>query len=361
MRGSLDDLRPDGHARRRSDGTAPVVKILYLVATPPPVVPGTDAVVQEVDLLRAHFGGEAMYLRPAWRGRGWYPRELLGLHRLRAIRYWDSRIDLHHVYAPQLLRLPLLRLVTRPVVYTVTSGLGPASRWPRGADARRLRAIGVPGRADLGALTAHGLTNVRLMPPGIDVARFLDAPVPPGPEFVLLAGSAPWARQQFETKGVDALLEAARVLPDLRLVFLWRGVLLADMLARVARLGLSGRVEILRERVDVSQVLTQVHAAVVLAAGPGLVKAYPHSLLEALAAGRPVLISAGNPMADYVRARECGRVVPRVDSATVVEAIQELRRRYGVYRARASEVDTREFSKEGLVAAYGDLYRSAIG
>ena len=97
---------------------------------------------------------------------------------------------------------------------------------------------------------------------------------------------------------------------DVRLVFLWRGVLLPELVARVRRFEVSERVEILRDRVDVSEVLARVHAAVVLAGQPGLVRAYPHSLLEALAAGRPVLVSDGNPMAEYVRATGCGRVVP---------------------------------------------------
>ena len=47
---------------------------LYHLATSPPILPGTDAIVQEVEMLRAHFGGEAVWLRPAWRARARYPR-----------------------------------------------------------------------------------------------------------------------------------------------------------------------------------------------------------------------------------------------------------------------------------------------
>ncbi len=112
---------------------------------------------------------------------------------------------------------------------------------PPTAFLRRLGAIVVPSRSDLNALTRRGLTNTHLIRPGIDVTRFIDTPVPPGPEFVLLSGSAPWTRSQSRTKGVDALLEAAREMPELRLVFLWRGVLLLELVARVRRLGLQCR------------------------------------------------------------------------------------------------------------------------
>jgi glycosyltransferase involved in cell wall biosynthesis len=332
------------------------VSVLFLVTTPPPVIPGTDAVVQEVELLRSRFGGDVVWLRPSWRARVWYPTSLLGLHCWRVIRRGDGQADVCHVYAPQLFHLPVLRAVTRPIVYTVTSGVGPEGRMPPLAELRRLGAIVVPSRTDLESLTARGLENAHVIIPGIDVGAFVDESSPPGPGFILLAGSAPWAPQHFQTKGVDALLDVVHATPDLRLAFLWRGVLLPDLIARVERLGLAGRVEILRDRVDVSRVLARVHAAVVLATGPGLVRAYPHSLLEALAAGRPVIISDGNPMAEYVRRTDCGRVVPGVDAGALSEAIRALRGSYERYRARAREVGKRDFSQERLVAEYGAVY-----
>jgi len=336
------------------------VSTLFLLTTPPPVIAGTDAVVQEVELLRARFGGELIYLRPFWRARSWYPISLLGLHRLHAIRASSVDVDVCHVYAPQLFNLPVLRAVTRPIVYTVTAGIGPEDQLPPLSYLRRLGAIVVPGRADLEALAGRGLRNLELIIPGIDVNAFAEAPGPSGREFVLLAGSAPWARQQFQTKGVDALLEVARQVPDLRLVFLWRGVLLPDLVDRVRRLGVFERVEILTERVDVGRVLAGVHAAVVLATGPGLVRAYPHSLLEALAAGRPVLISEGSPMTEYVRATECGRVVTGAGVDALGEAIRQLRQNYERYRERAREVGKRDFSQDRLVASYQTLYRALV-
>ena len=317
--------------------------------------------MQQVDLLRARFNGETFWLRPAWRARSRYPRELLGFHRLMALRHWDDQVDLHHVYAPELYRLPILRFLRRPVVYTVTAGVGSARRMPSTAFLQRLRAIVVPSDTDLGTLTRRGLRNVHLIRPGIDTERFADSAAPSGPGFVLLSGSAPWTRGQFSSKGVDALLEVARRMPDMRLVFLWRGLLLPELLARVRRLALSDRVEIVSDWIDVGRVLTRVHAAVVLVGQPGLVQAYPHSLLEALAASRPVLVSGGNPMAEYVRDTGCGRVVPRLGASDLLEAIQQLRQDYAVYQARASEVGKRDFSQAEFVAAHRALYHSLAG
>jgi glycosyltransferase involved in cell wall biosynthesis len=174
--------------------------------------------VQEVELLRARFGGEVVYLRPAWRARARYPRQRLGLHRLAAIRRWDRRVDLHHVYAPQLFWLPLLWLVKRPVVYTVSSGVEAAlaSRWhpPRSCAGSAI----VPSRADREALGRHGLGNAHLIRPGIDLTCFVDTPLPPGSDFILPLGPRPGTRAAWH-RGVDTLLEVARWMPELRLVF----------------------------------------------------------------------------------------------------------------------------------------------
>jgi glycosyltransferase involved in cell wall biosynthesis len=286
---------------------------------------------------------------------------LLGLHHLSSIRELDRHVDLHHVYAPQLYLLPVLWFLKRPTVYTVTADVGPGSRTLPMSFLRRLRAIVVPSRTDLDALERRGIRNVHVIRPGIDVTRFPETPAPRGPEFVLLSGSAPWTREQFLTKGGDTLLEVAREMREIRIVFLWRGVLLRELLGRVRRFGVTAKIEVLRDRVDVSQVLARVHAAVVLAARPGLIRAYPHSLLEALAAGRPVLVSDGNPMAEHVRKTGCGLVVPGLAATDLIEAIHQLRQDYEVYRMRAREVGRRDFSLEELVTAHRTLYQSLTG
>ena len=104
-----------------------------------------------------------------------------------------------------------------------------------------------------------------------------------------------------------------------------------------------------------------VQEVVVLAGQPGLVRAYPHSLLEALATGRPVLVSDGNPMAEYVRETGCGHVVPSLEEPHLIDAIRQLRQSYEAYRARAREVGRRDFSLEALVTAHRNLYQTLAG
>lgn len=336
------------------------MSVLYHLTIPRPQMPALDAVVQEVEALQTHLGGEVLYLNPARRPGSRYPERLYGLHCLLYLRRREATARLHHVYNPHLFFFPYLHWLRRQIVYSVTAGLKPSLRYGQLDSLARLAAIVVSNARDRATLRDLGLSNVRLVRPGIDVACFSPLPPPAGSGFTLLAGSAPWTEVQFGSKGVEALLAAAEVRPDLRLIFLWRGLLFEAMQARVTQRGLQSRVQIINRRVDVNAVLAGVHAAVVLAADATLVKAFPHSLLEALAAGRPVLVGRALPMADYVAQTGCGQVVEAVTPGAVLAAVARLEANYEACRAAALRVGRRDFSQQALVEAYGRLYE-AIG
>ena len=331
------------------------MNILYHLTIPRPARPALDAVVQEVEYLRAWFDGEIVYLNPARRPGSRYPERLYGLHRLLYLRQREATVLLHHVYNPHLFYFPYLRWLRRPIIYSVTAGLRPQ----RPANLKRLgrlAAIVVSNERDQATLRGWELENARVIRPGIDASCFSPTPPPLDSGFTLLAGSAPWTESQFRSKGVEALLEAAEARPDLRLVFLWRGLLFEEMQARVAQRELQARVEVINRQVDVNAVLARVHAAVVLADDATLVKAFPHSLLEALAAGRPVLVSRALPMADYVEQTGCGQVVETVSPEGVLEALERLTMNYNTCQAVVLRVGRRDFSREAMVEAYGQLY-----
>jgi len=177
---------------------------------------------------------------------------------------------------------------------------------------------------------------------------------------MLMVGSAPWTRGQFHTKGVEALLAAAQQDLDLNLTFLWRGVLADEMQRKVDHLNLGDRVSVFNRQVDVNQVLATVHASIVLATDPAIIKSYPHSLLDSLAAGKPVLVSRAIPMADYVEETGCGQVVEAVTPASILEAIEALRRTYNAQRQLAMQVGCRDFSQQAMLASYQQLYRQIL-
>lgn len=334
------------------------MEILYLLATLPPKLPAGEAIAQETGALQRHFGGETLHVNPNQHSPVFIPRLLYGFHKLKQLRAQAARITLYHFYNPDPFPFPFLRYLPRPVIYSVSCGVG--NKRPNVSFFNQLAAVAAADERSLKRLQAWGLTNVALVRPGIDTARFTHSPLPLQGEIRLMAGSAPWTKGQFRSKGVEALLEAARQNPRLHLIFLWRGVLAEEMERRVQQMNLGGQVKVLNGLVDVNGVLAEVHASITLATNPALIKSYPHSLLDSLAAGKPVLVSRSIPMADYVEQTRCGEVAEDVTPADILTAVETLAGHYEARQQAARQVGQRDFSQQAMLTSFKKLYEQVV-
>jgi glycosyltransferase involved in cell wall biosynthesis len=209
-------------------------------------------------------------------------------------------------------------------------------------------------------LRSRGILDVHVVRPGIDLSQIrVTPPLEPDSEFVLLAGSAPWIRRQFDTKGFNLLLKVLLRLPKMKLICLWRGKLFREWSDRIQSLGLTDRVEIIQEKTDISGVLSRCHAAIVLSATADQVKSYPNSLMEALAAGRPVLVSRSNPMSYYVEDNGCGKVIEELCLEELVNAISEMMDEYKNF-TRAASMAGRDLSATKMIDDYRCLYQNMM-
>jgi len=334
------------------------MSVLYLLTVPPPAIEGTEATLQEVSALQSAFAGKSVNLFPLKHPSGLLPKWLYGLHQVGALRAMERDCKLNHVYFSVPYFFPVLRVLRNPLVYTVTASLENYPRPHNLVHLRSLHRIVVSNERDAAALRSWGLTNYSVIPPGIDTSRLAPAlaPLPLAGELTLLMASAPWVRRQFDLKGIDVLLETAARLPSLRLILLWRGLLLDELNERVQRLGLTDRIEIVDRKVAIGDYLGRAHATVLLAKEPDIVKAYPHSLLESLVAGKPVLVGGRIPLADYVRQRGCGIVVEDVGVAALTAAVATLRERYPDLARNAMNIGADAFSVTSLVENHRRLY-----
>jgi glycosyltransferase involved in cell wall biosynthesis len=333
------------------------MNILYHLTILPPKIPECEAISQEVRTLRGYFGGNLIYLNPNPHSLIYLPRALFGFHRLRHLRVLETNLHLHHLYNPDPFPFPILRALRRPVVYSLTGGV---KNQPKVSFFSSLAAVTVTNEGSLKRLKAWGMDNAFLVRPGIDTGQFTHSPLPLRSEIQLMVGSAPWTKGQFHTKGVEALLLAAQQAPHLRLIFLWRGVLADEMEHRVRQMNLEKQVTVLNKQVDVNRTLAGVHASITLATTPIIVKSYPHSLLESLAAGKPVLVSRAIPMADYVEQTGCGKVVDKVTPADILAAIESLANKYDELQKSARQMGRRDFSRERMIASFDRVYRHVL-
>lgn len=334
------------------------MSIAFLIPTPPPVLPRADAYVQEIEALRACFGGRVYHINP----NRFLPRHLpvqiprpfFGLAGLPLLRRAGKRHSIFQIYSPNLYPYPVLRLLPRPVVYNLT-GSAESDR----IDApffNALAAVTVPDSETLNRLRAAGVANARMVRAGVDTGRFTHQPAPLGEQIRLIMASAPWTREQFRTKGVDALLDAARAEPRLHLTLLWRGVLTEEVTRRIRLRGLGERVSVIDQLVDVNELLGSAHAVINLATRGDIVKAFPHSLLESLVAGKPVLVSQAIPMASYVAANRLGVVVGEVSAAAILGALRVLENDYPVLQQRALEAGARDFGINAMLSSFEEVY-----
>jgi glycosyltransferase involved in cell wall biosynthesis len=330
------------------------MNILYHMTNLPPKLPGTEASLQELNTLKEYFGGEVVFVNPNQASPVYLPRLLFGFHLLKQIRAKEAQLQAHHLYNADPFPFPFLRRLKRPVIYSVSSGVG--RQRPNIEFFNSLAAITVADERSLQRLQVWGIKNVHLVRPGIKTEQFSHTPLTFESEIKLMVGSAPWTERQFQSKGLVALLELAQQMPNLRLVCLWRNVLTEQMERRVRQLGLEKRVELINKKVDVNQILAGVHASITLVTDPAIIRSYPHTLMESLAAGKPVIISRSIPMADYVERNGCGTIAENVTPQDISGAIETLIRDYRSYQQNAQHVGASDFTEQKMIDSFKQVY-----
>lgn len=296
------------------------------------------------------------------------PRACLALARFVRAR----RIDMLHAHdLTSALQSSAASLVTgTPVVFTEHSRHYLEERRLRRLEKRVISSM-VSVVAEVSPLLAEASRDrdgvrpekLRVIANGVDVAQFAGA----GPgRFRASLGVAPNQRlvgmvgRLENIKGPQVLLEAfgllARTRPDLVLAFVGPGGLAKPLADRALDLGLGDRVLLAGARDDIPRVLADLDLVVL----PSLSEGLPFALLEAMAAGKPVVASAVGYIPSVLHNGRTGVLSPPGDSESLAAAMAlllenpEVARDMG--RNAQAEVE-RRFSLNGMLEAYDDLYR----
>ena len=316
--------------------------------------------------------------QPAWRGANWLPvyggrgAYAPGLaekaRALGAILRAPRAVDAFHLFfAPNpasgaALR-PVLALKRRPVVHTICSvprSFETAARWISADVTVAL------SEYTAGHLRAAGVPDVRLIPPGIDPDRFgspSECPFPSRPT-LLFAGD-------YEVGGgAERLIECApgvlSAVPDAKFVFACRPKTAeaaggeADARARVADAGLSDSFEFLGEVTDVGVLLRSCTICVLPIDSTWRKMDIPLVLLEAMALGKPVVVTDQPPLSEIL-AGGGGRQVPTHDSDALADTLVSMLSDATVLHALGVEAaaSVREnWNIAALAGRYEELYAS---
>jgi glycosyltransferase involved in cell wall biosynthesis len=244
-------------------------------------------------------------------------------------------------------------------------------RWLARLKYRPYAAVVVLSRAIEAQLTAAGVDDARLVriPSAVDTGRY--RPEPAARERVLSAFGLPdnalvvaVVAQLIERKGHARLLavlpELARAEPRMRVLCFGRGPLEQRLAREIDARGLAEIVTLAGFRTDLPRLMPGFDLVVHPAEREGLGLA----LLEAAAAGVPVVACAAGGVPEVVENGVTGALVPVGDAAALRAAVGRLlaapdeRARLGAAaRVRAE----RRFGVPGMVAAHVSLYERVLG
>jgi glycosyltransferase involved in cell wall biosynthesis len=288
-----------------------------------------------------------------------------------AIREWRPHI-IHTHRAVLHYALPAVVRRARTVVHTVHNLADMEVPWTARAAHRLMFAAGASSVAIGDAVAKsfaamYGLHPRRTIPHGIPVAQFARSPAPRSdwraregvPEDVLVLACVARLSPQ---KNLGCLLEAFARIEGRRLPWLviaGEGPLRADLELRAKALGVGARVRFLGARRDVAEVLRASDIFVLSSEWEG----NPLCVMEAMAAGLPVVSTRVGGVPELVRHDETGVLVSPGDANALSAAIQrvlrdaEMRASMGL---RAAAVARQMLDISTMVLAYANLYEGLL-
>ncbi len=269
---------------------------------------------------------------------------------------YAARFDVNHLFASAGERLLTPMLSRRNGVLTIAKDTATLRGFERNREClKRLRAIVVQGERDGEILRQIGVRqeSIWLIRPGVPVAEYRPARGP----FTILFASSPLNASDFLSRGIYLIIAAAAALPQVRFLFIWRQHHLTKLEGILAESGVTN-VEIKSGVVDdMGAVYDGVHAAIL----PGLEHRSfipcPRSGLEALAHGKPLLLSPLIAIAPEV-ARAGAGVVFEPTVAGLKAAITQLQSGYAGYQANTQSYISDNFSPSIHLELYRRLYRT---
>ena len=217
------------------------------------------------------------------------------------------------------------------------------------------------------SVKAGGLlpSKVPVIHNGVDAEKFaVAAPVslaslgiPPGARVILTVGRLD------PQKGLLVLLDSAKSLvaefPELHFLLVGEGPQRSELETGIRHRGLSGRVHLAGWRADVPQLLKAATIFVL----PSLWEGLPNVVLEAMAAGVPVICSRVEGAEELIDANRTGLLVDPGSPTELQPSIRQLLRepeRADQLARAARETVRLEFTWEQMAARYQTLYRQLL-
>jgi sugar transferase (PEP-CTERM/EpsH1 system associated) len=297
-----------------------------------------------------------------------------------------ERVDLLHVhqYTPFVYAM-LARLVgrRRPVMFTEHGRFHPDYRRPKRVAFNRLMlrstdrvvAVGEAVRQALVANEGIPRDRIEVIYNGIDLETFesrgddgaavhdvrsaVRREIGAGPhEFLVLQVARLDYLKDYPT-AVRTIARLADASPTVKLAIVGEGPERQRIESEIRRCGVEGRVRLLGRRQDVPRLLAAADALLLTSISEGI----PLTVIEAMAAGLPVVSTDVGGVPEIVEEGATGLLVPSANDEQLAERLLRLARDPGLCRdlgARGRARARQQFSEEQMHSAYVRLYEEML-
>jgi glycosyltransferase involved in cell wall biosynthesis len=207
-------------------------------------------------------------------------------------------------------------------------------------------------------VTRIARSRLTMIPNGIELDRFLNvAPVPRKGQLTFGAVGRLVAVKD-QSSLIRAFAEASRVRPEARLEILGAGPLHAALVERARELSVADRVTFHGSSLDVASFLSRIDVFVLCSLSEGL----PLTMLEAMAAGLPVVGTEVGEIPELVRGGSCGWLcapsAPEQLARAMLEAAESERRAEMGQSGR--EYVVKRHSVDRMVTNYQELFKELL-
>lgn len=289
-----------------------------------------------------------------------YPLFFLPLGTL-VTKYLERKSDLIHICGSLTGRIYMKMLNRQPILLTNASAIQEARVKECKQHWGKLTKVVVECYRDQTRVIDYGIDShkVSMIYPAVNTAHF--SYHRPPDRFTVGFASSPISNHKsaLKKRGVDLILSAARELPDVDFLLLWRRKHYPGLRQLIHNRMTDNISVINRILPDMNIFYATVHCTILPSTSMDDCKPCPNSIMESLAAGKPVLVSTNVGITDLVTQSGCGLAFePERDD--FIAKINALRHAYCTYQSKCRPTAEQYFSVSRFVKEYTLLYDQLI-
>ena len=219
---------------------------------------------------------------------------------------------------------------------------------------KRLKKIIVESKLQQKQLLSLGIAaeKIKVIYPPVDLNLFSYSPA--NGKFKILYASCPTRAKDFSKRGISLIRDVSKEASKTQFNLLWRGGAYKDIKSLIK----NNQNMLVENKIvkDMNSKYAEVHCTIIpYTKFDNYLKLNPNSVIESLAAGKPVLVSDKTEIAQFVEKEKCGVVfTPTKDN--LIRAIGELRKNYDTYQKNCRKTAEKYFSKKIFLQEYTKIY-----